>query len=405
MHANPDDIRRRIASAKPALAVGAAGRFAELGEDLEDEIREVAELGAAAVPRLDFSDIVAGTVPAQVPDLVRKRGCVVIRGVFSPERAAAWNDALGRYVEDESYLARDRARRGANAGRAQMFPVYWSPAQTEARQSGEMAAARRWLNRLWDFRGDDGEPVFNPDRECVYADRIRRRRPGDNTPGLPNHVDGGSVERWLDPGFRAVYREALSGDWRMHNPFRAAGRPEAEEIRSHNVCSAFRTYQGWTALTPQGGPGGGALQLVPIARAMAWLLLRGLQDDVAEDEFCGAVAGRSLQVSPEFHAPLLRALVSIPAVEPGDTAWWHPDVVHGVEKKHGGGESNVMYVPAAPDCAKNRAYLARQLGPFLEGRSAPDFPPEDYETAHPGRATEADLTPLGRRQIGLDSWD
>ena len=412
MNEIPEDIRRQITAAKAELAPSAAGRFAEVGKDLEGEIREVAALGSAAVPEVDFADVAANAVSADIPDLVRRRGCVVIRGVFSPEQAAEWNAELGRYVEDNGYFAQEKEKRGMDkyfsglaAGQPQIFCVYWSRPQVAARQSGEMATARQWLNRLWDFNDENGAPVFNPDRECVYADRIRRRQPGDDTLGLSPHVDGGSVERWLDPGFRAVYAEALSGDWKKFNPFRAAHRPEAREIPSPAVCRMFRTYQGWTALTPQ-GPGDGTLQLVPVARGMAWLLLRALQDDVREDDLCGARPGRALSVTPEFHAPLLKGLVPIPKAEPGDTVWWHPDVVHAVEDKHNGAaQSNVMYIGAAPDCGKNRAFLPEQLRSFLEGRSSPDFAPENYEVDYPNRAVEADLSPLGRRQMGLDAWN
>jgi len=31
----------------------------------------------------------------------------------------------------------------------------------------------------------------------------------------------------------------------------------------------------------------------------------------------------------------------------GDTVWWHPDLVHAVEKKHSGHQnSSVFYIPA-----------------------------------------------------------
>ena len=411
VNTNPEEVRRQVAAAKSELA-SAAGRFAEVHQDLEGEIREVAALGSAAVPEVNFADIAAGAVPAGIPGLVRRRGCVMIRGVFSPEQAAEWNRELGRYVEDNGYLAQEKEKRGMDqyfsglaAGQPQIFCVYWSRPQVAARQSAELAAARQWLNRLWDFGGENGAAVFNPDRECAYADRIRRRQPGDDTLGLSPHVDGGSVERWLDPGFRAVYDEALSGDWKKYDPFRAAHRPEAREIPSPAVCRMFRTYQGWTALTPQ-GPGDGTLRLVPVARGMAWLLLRALQDDIAADDLCGARPGRALSVTPEFHAPLLKGLVAIPKAEPGDTVWWHPDVVHAVEDKHNGrGQSNVMYIGAAPDCEKNRAFLPEQLRRFRAGRSSPDFAPEDYEVGYPDRAAEADLSPLGRRQMGIDPWN
>jgi hypothetical protein len=60
-----------------------------------------------------------------------------------------------------------------------------------------------------------------------------------------------------------------------------------------------------------------------------------------------------------------------------------------------------MYIGSAPHCAKNAAYAARQQAAFLRGGSPPDFAPEDYETVYANRATVADLTEIGRDQLGL----
>jgi hypothetical protein len=95
----------------------------------------------------------------------------------------------------------------------------------------------------------------------------------------------------------------------------------------------FRTFQGWMALTRQ-GRGDGTLQLIPIANAMMYVLLRALQDDVPEDELCGAAPGRALSVNPQYHSLLIEGLSSIPLMEPGDTVFWHSDVVHAVEQEH-----------------------------------------------------------------------
>src|SRR5262249_33337350 len=103
----------------------------------------------------------------------------------------------------------------------------------------------------------------------------------DRTLGLSPHMDAGSVERWIDPNYRHVYRHVFSGNWRAYEPFDGAWRTATEEIPSPAVCSVFRTYQGWTALTPQ-GPGDGTLQLVPIAKGIMYLLLRPLLADVPE---------------------------------------------------------------------------------------------------------------------------
>ena len=405
---NENDVRERVKEEKSALLRSRSDwgrRFAELNDSIATEINEIMDIsgsGKSPVPAVNYADIAADGPGDDICDLVRRRGCVVVRGVFAATQAAEWNEELGRYVTDNGYYEQELKKRGMDTyfgsladGKPQIFGIYWSQPQVMARQSEQLATTRRWLNRLWDV-GDE----FNPDLECTYADRIRRREPGDATLGLSPHVDGGSVERWIDPGFRQVYRHVLEGDWRDYNPFAAAGRTTTKEIPSPAVCRMFRTYQGWTALTPQGS-GDGTLQLVPVARAMAWILLRAMQDDIAADDLCDASGGKALALTEQYHAPLLRGLTPIPHMNAGDTVWWHPEVIHAVENEHhGSGYSNVMYIGAAPDCDKNRAFLKEQLPCFMEGRSSPDFAPENYEVDYDGRAALQNLTPLGRRQMG-----
>lgn len=382
-------------------------RFDALTRDIEAQVQAIEadrRAGREAVPQVHFNEL--DQLGEAERDHIRQRGCVVVRGVFDPARIEAWNSGIARYLGDNHYLQKAESKRGIDqyfsalaSSRPQIFGVYWSRAQMQARQSEELARTRRWLNRLWNA-DQDGQTVFNPDLECTYADRVRQREPGDATLGLSPHVDGGSIERWIDPGYQRVYRHVYGGDLSAYRPFDAAHRTEAREIPSPAVCRMFRTFQGWTALTAQ-GPGDGTLNLVPIANAMAWMLLRALQDDIAGDDLCGAQAGRALVISPQYHPLLLRAYGPIPQVNPGDTVWWHPDVVHGVEDRHGGqGYSNVIYIGAAPDCDKNREFLALQRPAFEAGLSSPDFAPENYEVDFQDRFTPADLSPLGRRQMG-----
>ena len=180
--------------------------------------------------------------------------------------------------------------------------------------------------------------------------------------------DGGSVERWLDDNFRKVYRHVFTGSWRKYNAFDAAYRPEVREVDSPAVCSMFRTYQGWTALTRQ-GKGDGTPQVIPIAESMVYVLLRAIQDDVPQDDLCGAQPGRALSISDQYHSLLIQAFSSIPLMQPGDTVFWHSDVVHGVENEHrGSGYSNVMYIGSAPGCPKNTAYCEGRRSPSSPGR-------------------------------------
>jgi hypothetical protein len=411
MHDIPQAIKqaqRELHASVPDLA----GRFARLTEALHDEVAAVkAEIAAGgAVPEIAYADVAAGRVPETTRARVRRRGCVVIRSVFDPAQVREWNEEIVRYIDDIHYLEKSKAKAGLDkyfsalsSGAPQIFSLYWSRPQMMARQAESMATTRAWLNRLWTFE-KNGVRFFDPDRQINYADRIRRREPGDRSLGLSPHSDGGSVERWCEPTFRALYREVLEGDPLRFDPFDAEARTGTREIPSPAVCSAFRTFQGWTALTRQ-GPGDGTLNLVPIAQTMPWMLLRALQPDVPEGDLCGAQAGRALGAHAQWHAPLLDALVPIPEVQPGDTVWWHQDILHAVEDHHRGRDySNVIYIGAAPWCDKNARFLQRQAEAFVAGRSSPDFAAEDYEIDFPGRATPADLSPLGLRQMGLAPW-
>ena len=318
-----------------------------------------------------------------------------------------WNEELGRYIDENDYYEKARKKGSLDnyfsqldAARPQIFGIYWSKPQIEARQGETMAIAKRFMNRLWHVNGPDG-PEFDPDNDYTYADRTRRRRPGDKTLGLSPHMDSGSFERWTDPAFQKIYAPVFAGRWEDYDPWKAAHRTRTKEYPSPAVCSMFRTFQGWTALTPQ-GPHDGTLQVVPISIGIAYMLLRALQPDVAEDDLCGAEPGRALGMKPEWHPALAAGLVSIPLMQPGDTVWWHPDTVHAVENEHAGKNySNVIYIGASPRCEKNRLYAVKQAKAFLEGRSAPDFAPEDYEVDFKGRATVDDLTDLGRAQMAL----
>ena len=329
----------------------------EIEADLAAEVEDIASRrakGQGIIPEIDFSLIRDARVSDATKAEIRRRGAVVVRNVFSRAQAEAWNQQIGDYLARNDYLAKaatrdagDRYFTSLKSSRPQIFGIYWSKPQMEARQGVPMAETKAFLNRLWRYESG-GKKHFDPDRECTYADRIRRREPGDASLGLSPHMDAGSVERWLDPAYAEVYREVFAGNWRAYDPFDGAFRTETEEIPSPAVCSAFRTFQGWTALTRQ-GPGDGTLQLLPIARAIVYLLLRPLAKDVPDDDLCGAKPGRALSLVEQWHALLKPAITPIPLVEPGDTVWWHSDIIHAVEDHHkGSGYSNVIYIGAAP---------------------------------------------------------
>ena len=407
-----DNLVESIRSSKKALRE-ALPDHSEVFRQVEAEMRrrvntivEERETGQPVIPIVHYSELKAGVVSPELIAKIKDRGACVVRRTFAPEQAEAWDREIARYVEENGLdakladAAEDKYFGTLASAKPQIYGIYWSRPQVQARQAESLTQVRIFLNKLWKAESE-GQRHFNPDETPAYADRIRRRPPGSASLGLSPHVDGGSIERWLDENFRKVYRHVFSGNWQEYDPYDAAYRPEAREVASPAVCSMFRTFQGWTALTRQ-GKGDGTLQLIPIASSMMYVLLRALQDDVPEDDLCGAAPGRALSINPQYHSLLIEALSSIPLMEPGDTVFWHSDVVHAVENEHrGSGYSNVMYISSTPGCTKNTAYMAKQAPTFLSGRTPPDFAPDDFEVDFKGRATVADLTPLGRSQLGL----
>lgn len=412
MTEKPLDIGNFIAAAKEELRqqTDVEKAFARVRDAMRTAVDNVVDLQArssAVVPELSYTAISNGSVSSSDIDSIKQRGCVIVREVFSRSQAEDWNSELGDYLDTNHYLDRAKEKAGLDDyfgdlkdAKPQIYGVYWSRPQVMARQAESMAATKRFLNRLWDIRAPAG-PEFNPDLDYAYADRTRRRAPGDTTLGLSPHMDAGSYERWVDPAFQKIYGNIFAGKLEQYDPWRAAYRTQTREFESPAVSSMFRTFQGWTALTEQ-GPGDGTLELLPIANAIAYVLLRALQKDVPEQEFCLAKPGRALGVSQDWHPDLMPGIVPIQTVAPGDTVWWHPDVVHAVGNEHHGSDyANVIYIGASPACTKNKAYALKQAVNFTHGLSAPDFAAENYEVDFKNRATINDLTELGKLQMAL----
>ena len=372
-----------------------------------DIILELQHKEIPVIPEIDFQSIVNGNISSSDIANLKQRGSVIIRNVFDRQQASEWNDEIGEYITSNDYFTKSIDRQGMDnyfsqlkSGAPQIFGLYWSRPQMLARQSQSMAITKKFLNSMWDVSSPNGDE-FDPNNDYMYADRIRRREPGDETLGLSPHIDGGSFERWTDPAFQKVYHSVFNGELDSYDPWKAAFRTHTKEYKSPAVCSMFRTFQGWTALTSQ-GPSDGTLSLIPIANSMGYLLLRALQDDIPSDNLCDATPGRPLLISSDYHKDLLSGLVTIQEVNPGDTVWWHPDLTHSVADKHTGKDySNVMFIGASPKCAKNLDYTKRQTENFLFGKSPPDFASEDYEVDFKGRFSIDQLTDLGRTQMAL----
>ncbi len=386
--------------------------FVNIKKSIIEEIKDIkkkVKLRKRIIPEIKYKNLLKTN--QSIINLIKKRGCVIIRDVFEDKKILKLNTLLDSYINKNNYFEHQKKKirldnyfSNLSSGKPQIYGLYWSKSQMQIRHSKEMKKVKKFLNNLWVYKNDK-YTVFNPNRELSYADRIRRRQPGDNTLGLSPHCDAGSIERWTDNAYQKIYNDIFSDNFKNYNPFDAKYRDKTIEFESPAVAHVFRTFQGWTALTEQ-GPNDGTLQLIPIAKGMAYVLTRALLDDVPENELCGSKAGKALSINEKYHSLLLEGLISIPKMYPGDTIWWHPDVIHAVEEKHMGKTfSNVIYIGATPYCKKNIDYIKKQSKKFIEGKSPPDFAAEDYEINYKGRIKIKDLSELAKKQLGLIDWN
>jgi hypothetical protein len=159
--------------------------YRDVFEQVEAEIKRKAGVIAAerargepVIPEIRFADIGAGRVSGEQIALVKERGACVVRGVFTPERASRWDTQIAAYVEanrlDErlAHRAEDKYFGNLASSKPQIFGIYWSRPQVEARQSAELTETRVFLNRLWKWNSE-GRVHFDPERVPVYADRLR----------------------------------------------------------------------------------------------------------------------------------------------------------------------------------------------------------------------------------------
>ncbi|KAF4579939.1 hypothetical protein EYR36_001759 [Pleurotus pulmonarius] len=375
------DLKQEIASSYPDFEQRATKAWNEILGALEEVTKNIAEGGSESIAQVNFSQLDSLT-PSKI-EMIKRKGCVVIRDVVDDAEARGWKDALEEFIK--------------------------SNPDVEG-QSG---------------RTPEGVDLSTP---LSYADRFRIRRPGIRWDVHPPHVDGGAIERWQDEHFRMCFADILSGDWRAHDPYDLEGRLNARSslYGRPNQSTVFRTFQGWLALS-ETAPTQGTLKVFPdVLMSNAYLILRpffrprvtedpkALLDpenwafDIATPEFPGifprdgGFAGPRPTPALHPHLRLEQTMISVPAVKPGDMVFWHCDVIHSVEEEHTGKEdSAVMYIPAVPSTPQNEAYVKRQFDDFVKGKRPADFPKGQDEIGFVGVGRPEDVVnPLGRRAMG-----
>jgi len=411
----PEDLAAATREIKAALRarIEASGRtVAEVFAVVEERVAaRVAEIqaekarGETVWPVIDYADIENGTVSAEQLAKLHRRGCLVVRGHFDRAQALAWDSDIVDYVEKnrffENYAGPGDDFFGSVGSKPEIYPIYWSKPQMQARQSDRMARVQAFLNSQWRSESD-GVQWFDPGRDSLYPDRIRRSPPGADSNGLGAHCDPGTLDLWMTEAYQKAFRHLFDGTVEEYDPWDAAHRTSGPQYPGSTMCSVFRTFQGWTALSDMDHDQG-VLHTVPIPEAMAYLMLRPLLADVPEDDMCGVTTNQVFPANERWHPLLMQALTGIPDVKAGDSVWWHCDMIHSVapvtDQK---GWGNVMYIPAAPWCPRNEQYAVNVRESFVTGSSPSDFPEENYERGWSDRFGVDELNETGRRGLGLE---
>ncbi|KAF2139872.1 uncharacterized protein K452DRAFT_274376 [Aplosporella prunicola CBS 121167] len=424
------DLKRRLIAGREDAV---RDSWVRLLTDLRQEIPLIVELGSKAVPEVRFEDIVAGKVDKRFVDEHKKRGVAIVRGVVDEQVALGWKEDLKQYIRDNPQT------KAFPKDNPQVFELYWSRAQMQARTHPNMLKTQQYLMSHWHTK-NPAAPISTA-HPIAYADRLRMRLPGDAKFALGPHVDGGSCERWEENGYGRghVYDSIWDGRWEDFDPWESSCRLDVQSDLYAGVgaCSMFRMFQGWLSMS-ETGPFEGTLLVNPLlAKATAYYLLRpffapkrgpsATNTNITDAAFLhpdnwalepepssalqGAYPGHGQELSPALHPHLFlpRTMVHVPRVRPGDYVAWHCDTIHAVDATHAGAaDSSVLYIPACPLTASNARFLARQRDAFLAGTPCPDFGGGVGESGHRGRLEGEEVRRFagveGARALGLERW-
>ncbi|KAI1880368.1 hypothetical protein JX265_001989 [Neoarthrinium moseri] len=353
-------------------------------KSLEEVTQELGSLGTSAIPIFEMHSILDNKgFTEEQKDLMKSRGCCIVKSVLSEEEASA------KYCDLKEYIAQNKdSIMGWPAGSPSIFNLYNSSTQVSVRTHPNQILLQKILNSLY----HDTTAQTSPE-PLSYTDAARVRPPGQEFLGLGPHIDAGSLARWADYAYRKAYHHVFSGFPEKHDVYDLGSRKDANQhkfpARAHSCV--FRSFQGWTALTPA-SPSCGTLMLYPnVSTVIAYVLLRPFfappadEKDVMDaskwtfdptsDYFPGTMVDQSqrLSISSHPHLRLQDTLIYIPKINPGDTVWWHTDMCHAVDPMHNGTiDASVVYVPACPTTNINKGYVKRQLENALNGLPPPD---------------------------------
>lgn len=120
--------------------------------------------------------LLGGNLPPGLIDLVRDRGCVILRNVVPEEQASAWEDEL------KDYTQRHRSIGGFPVENPQTWNLFWTRPQVQMRSHPRVLKAADAISKLWHVT--DPRMAVDLGSQVAYPDRFRIRHPSKGTLAL-----------------------------------------------------------------------------------------------------------------------------------------------------------------------------------------------------------------------------
>ena len=104
-----NDIDKNIIEAKKylkSLSPNYKDNFLNIENYIKKEVQEIKNLiqeKKQIIPEINYEDIVNNNILNKTVDIVKKRGCVVIRNVFNKKLVTEWNEELSNYIDVNNY--------------------------------------------------------------------------------------------------------------------------------------------------------------------------------------------------------------------------------------------------------------------------------------------------------------
>ncbi|PVU86644.1 hypothetical protein BB559_006461, partial [Furculomyces boomerangus] len=89
------DLKKEISPKDPSVIQNA---WVRLESSFEKEAPQIKALGSKIIPQVNYQDILNGEFPSNMKDEIKKRGCVVVRGIVPTEVAEGYKQQVLDYI-------------------------------------------------------------------------------------------------------------------------------------------------------------------------------------------------------------------------------------------------------------------------------------------------------------------